>query len=69
VKSASRVDDVEFLAQVRAMESACAEAGVGYLVLSEPDPQMLVNVRWLAGFRELPADRMASARGCCRCSR
>ena len=56
VKSASRVDDPEFLTQVRAMELACAEAGVGYQVLSEPDRQMLVNVRWLAGFRELPVD-------------
>jgi hypothetical protein len=25
-------------------------------VLSEPDRQLLVNVRWLAGFRERPAD-------------
>ena len=28
----------------------------GYRVLSEPDRQLLVNVRWLAGFRERPAD-------------
>ena len=35
---------------------ACAEAGIGYRVLSEPDRQLLVNVRWLAGFRERPAD-------------
>jgi hypothetical protein len=34
----------------------CKEAGVGYRVLSEPDPQLLVNVRWLAGFRERPPD-------------
>jgi hypothetical protein len=56
VKSAERVDDPEFQAQVRAMELACAEAGLGYQVLSEPDRQVLVNVRWLAGFREQPAD-------------
>ena len=35
---------------------ACAEADVGYRVLSEPDRQVLMNVRWLAGFREPPAD-------------
>ncbi|MHB1837873.1 MAG: TnsA-like heteromeric transposase endonuclease subunit, partial [Solirubrobacteraceae bacterium] len=29
---------------------------LGYRVLSEPDPQLLVNVRWLAGFRERPPD-------------
>jgi len=56
VKSEERVEDPEFQAQVRAMELACAEAGVGYRVLSEPDPQMLVNVRWLAGYREPPPD-------------
>lgn len=27
-----------------------------YRVLSEPDRQLLVNVRWLAGFREPPCD-------------
>jgi hypothetical protein len=56
VKSEERVADPVFLAQVRAMELACAEAGFGYRVLSEPDRQLLVNVRWLAGFRERPAD-------------
>jgi hypothetical protein len=56
VKSASRVDDPEFQAQVCAMELACAEAGFGYRVLSEPDRQLLMNVRWLAGFREPPVD-------------
>ncbi len=56
VKSEERVDDPEFLAQVRATGRACAEAGFGYRVLSEPDRQLLVNVRWLAGFREPPAD-------------
>jgi hypothetical protein len=35
---------------------ACAEAGIGYRVLSEPDRQLLANVRWLAGFRERPPD-------------
>jgi hypothetical protein len=40
---------------------------MGYRVLSEPDRQLLVNVRWLAGFRERPPDpdgehaRMVSA--------
>jgi hypothetical protein len=56
VKSEERVDDPEFQAQVRATGRACAEAGFGYRVLSEPDRQLLVNVRWLAGFREPPAD-------------
>ena len=56
VKSTERLEDPEFLAQVHAMELACEEADLGYRVLSEPDRQLLVNVRWLAGFRELPAD-------------
>jgi hypothetical protein len=56
VKSTDRLEDPEFQAQVCAMEAACAEAGFGYRVLSEPDRQLLVNVRWLAGFRESPPD-------------
>lgn len=56
VKSVERMEDPEFQAQVHAMELACVEAGVGYRVLSEPDRQLLVNVRWLAGFREPPVD-------------
>lgn len=56
VKSEERLDDPEFQAQVRATGLACAEAGLGYRVLSQPDPQLLVNVRWLAGFREPPPD-------------
>jgi hypothetical protein len=56
VKSEERVEDPEFQVQVRAMELACAEAGLGYRVLSEPDPQLLVNARWLAGYREPPFD-------------
>ena len=30
--------------------------------LSEPDPQLLMNVRWLAGFREPPPDPDERAR-------
>jgi hypothetical protein len=56
VKSEERVEDRVFQAQVEATGLACAEAGIGYRVLSEPDRQRLVNVRWLAGFREVPAD-------------
>jgi hypothetical protein len=56
VKSTERTEAPEFVAQVRATGMACAEAGLGYRVLSEPDPQVLVNVRWLAGFRSSPAD-------------
>ena len=56
VKSEERLDDPEFQAQVRATGLACAEAGFGYRVLSRPDPQLVMNVRWLAGFREPPAD-------------
>jgi hypothetical protein len=56
VKSEERVEHPEFQAQVRAMELACAEADLGYRVLSEPDRQLLVNVRWLTGFREPPPD-------------
>ena len=56
VKSVERLEDPEFVAQVRATGLACAEAGMGYRVLAEPDRQLLVNVRWLAGFRERPAD-------------
>jgi hypothetical protein len=51
-----RIEDPVFQAQVAATGLACAEAGLGYRVLSEPDRQLLVNVRWLAGFRERPAD-------------
>ncbi len=56
VKSEERVDDPTFRAQVEATGVACAEAGIGYRVLSEPDRQLLANVRWLAGFRERPPD-------------
>ena len=51
-----RVEDPPFQAQVVATGLACAEAGIGYRVLSEPDRQLLANVRWLAGFRERPPD-------------
>jgi hypothetical protein len=51
-----RLEDPEFLAQVEATGLACAEASFGYRVLAEPDRQLLANVRWLAGFRERPAD-------------
>ena len=56
VKSEERLEDPGFLAQVEATGLACAEAGLGYRVLSEPDQQLLVNARWLAGFREPPPD-------------
>ena len=56
VKSEERVDDPIFRAQVEATDLACAEAGIGYRVLWEPDRQLLANVRWLAGFRERPRD-------------
>jgi hypothetical protein len=56
VKSEERLEDPRFLAQVEATGRACAEAGFVYRVLSEPDQQLLVNVRWLAGFRESPRD-------------
>jgi hypothetical protein len=56
VKSEERLEDPEFQAQVEATGLACAQAGFGYRVLSEPDRQLLTNVRWLAGFREPPAD-------------
>ena len=56
VKSEERLDHPDFQAQVQATGMACAEAGLGYRVLSEPVRQLLVNVRWLAGFREPPSD-------------
>jgi hypothetical protein len=56
VKSAERLEHPEFLAQVWAMELACANAGLAYRVLAEPERQLPVNVQWLAGFRERPAD-------------
>ena len=56
VKSEERVDDPRFQAQVRVTGQACAVAGIRYRVLSEPDRQLLVNARWLAGFREPPPD-------------
>jgi hypothetical protein len=56
VKIEERVEDPLFQTQVEATGLACAEAGMGYRVLSEPDRQLLVNVRWLAGFRERPVD-------------
>jgi hypothetical protein len=56
VKSQERLEDPLFRAQVEATGVACAEAGIGYRVLSEPARQLLVNVRWLAGFRERPPD-------------
>lgn len=56
VKSEECLEDPRFLAQVEATGRACAEAGFVYRVLSEPDRQLLVNVRWLAGFRGSPPD-------------
>jgi hypothetical protein len=56
VKSDERLEDPRFVVQVEATSQACAEAGFGYRVLSEPDRQLLVNVRWLSGFREPPPD-------------
>jgi hypothetical protein len=56
VKSQERLGSEDFRAQVAAMQAACGEAGFAYRVLSEPDRQLLVNVRWLAGFREVPVD-------------
>ena len=56
VKSRERVEEPTFRAQVEATGLGCAEAGIGYRVLSEPDQQLLANVRWLAGFRERPPD-------------
>jgi TnsA-like endonuclease N terminal len=51
VKSEERIDAPTFRAQVDATGLACAEARIGYRVLSEPDRQLLANVRWLSGFR------------------
>jgi hypothetical protein len=65
VKSVERLEDPGFLAQVEATGLACAEAGFGYRVLSEPDRQLLANVRWLAGFRGRPADPDGERVGCC----
>lgn len=56
IKSEERLEDPRFEAQVEATEMACAQAGLGYCVLSEPEPQLLANVRWLAGFRAPPPD-------------
>jgi len=56
VKSGERVADPAFQAQVQATSRACREAGISYRVLSEPDRRLLVNARWLAGFREPPPD-------------
>jgi hypothetical protein len=56
VKSVEHLESAEFVAQVEATGLACAEAGFGYRVLSEPDAQLLANVRWLSGFRQLPSD-------------
>ena len=56
VKSLERLDDPTFQAQIEATGLACAEAGIGYRVLSEPEQQLLANVRWLARFRERPPD-------------
>lgn len=56
VKSEERLEDPVFRTQVEATGLACAEAGIGYRVLSEPDRQLLVNVRWLTAFRDRPPD-------------
>jgi TnsA endonuclease-like protein len=56
VKSEERLGDPGFRAQVDATGLACAEAGFDYRVMSEPDRQLLANVRWLAGFRQRPRD-------------
>ena len=57
VKSEERLADPDFQAQVHAIGRACAEAGVGYRVLSEPDRQLLMNVRRAPTDRPLARDR------------
>lgn len=56
VKSEERLEDPGFEVQVETTQTACAQAGLGYRVLSEPESQLLANVRWLAGFRAPPPD-------------
>jgi len=49
-----KVVDPVIQARVNATREACIIAGWGYHVLSEPDPVLLANIRWLAGFRRSP---------------
>jgi hypothetical protein len=56
VKSRDGLASTRFKASRVATEAACREASWDYEVLSEPDEQLLANVRWLAGFRHAIPD-------------
>jgi hypothetical protein len=56
VKPARRLFDPMTRTAFAATQEACAVTGWDYKVLSEADPVMLANVRWLAGFRRPMSD-------------
>ena len=56
VKPAHRVVGPTVQVAFTATREACGVAGWDYQVLTEPDPVLLANVRWLAGFRRRARD-------------
>lgn len=56
VKPARRVNEPKFACQVEATKRACTLLGWGFELLTEPDPLFISNLRWLGGYRDVPAD-------------
>ena len=45
-----------FVVHVKVTSKVCEVLGWRYELLTEPDPQVLSNLRWLAGYRDRPQD-------------
>ncbi|WP_257585544.1 MULTISPECIES: hypothetical protein [unclassified Streptomyces] len=49
--------DARSAAKCAAARAACEAVGWGYRVVGEVEPVRMVNVRWLAGYRNVPTLR------------
>jgi hypothetical protein len=56
VKSVGLLEDPVFRGELEATGRPVRRAGFGDRVQSEPYRQLLMNARWLTGFRERPPD-------------
>ena len=56
VKPAARAIEPHFVEQFERTADFCRQEGIEYRVMSEADPQLLENLRWLCGYRDVPLD-------------